>query len=251
MKSKVTKTILVAWALTLALASACSPQAATNAPAADANVAGASAAATPTPAPANTPAAEARGKPDNRAGGRPNELFTRMGFDVGAVTNVSANSLTIKARSGDQTVQLATNALIVIPDKTNATASDLKRGDRVLIHNGENKDASANFAMVLPANFSLDSQALGQIESVSANSITLKSKSGSQTITLDAATQYAKFTPTGVMLGAVSDLQNAAGVIVIKDSSAADAKAIAVIALGKAGQAPNAQRDGKGPKPGK
>ncbi|MBI3741747.1 MAG: hypothetical protein HY257_08330, partial [Chloroflexi bacterium] len=231
MKNNLVRAVLLIGSLAIAwMVSACSALPTTSAQSAP--NAAPTAIATATPVANTTPDARANAQPNARGngaqpgkGGKQNEALARLGVEIGAVNQISADSLAIKTRADAQTFALNSNTLYVLPGKAAAQARDFKTGDRVLVKKSDDAANTALLVLQMPANFSPDSLMLAQVDSVASGSLALKTKAGSQTLTTNANTVVVELTAQQAKLGTLSDLTS--GVVVIALGSSKDANATA------------------------
>lgn len=145
----------------------------------------------------------------------------------GAIQNIQGSVLTV-ASAGKKMHSFETNAQtqFIVGGKPNATIDDLNRQDKVLVLSAPDSPGTPRVVIAAPATFTRENVLAGRIESVSDTQLTLKSKNGSKTISLEENTkifgaQLAKTT--------VSELQPNMPVLILGEPDGADSVTARVV----------------------
>ncbi len=190
---------------------------------------------TSTPLPAATPAApQARGKAPNRAQALQGlaALLKGAGLQGGVVTSNDGSALGVKLGKATAQLQVASNAMVVVPAKSNATLSDIAVGDRVIADvTGADPNASATFLLDFPANYTANNLILGAVMPDKSSALNLLTRGGKRAVTTSAATTLINISGDSPALESLSGLQPGNAVLVIGSSSgnAFDAQVVIVL----------------------
>lgn len=181
-------------------------------------------ASAPTSAPAPTeaaPALTATSKAQQQPGNAPNAniqaALKNLGLTAGIVRASDASGIAIRTPKGNAKVRVDSATIIVIPGKTNAKATDIQTGDRVLVKADDPKSI-ASLVMVLPRDYTMDNLVLGAVQSSANGSLTVRTRSGSDQIGTTASTVIVKNNAGQPALGTVSDLKPGNVIAVIGES---------------------------------
>ncbi len=133
----------------------------------------------------------------------------------GTVASVNGSAITVSAANGKtQTLQIGADSRVIRVGVPNASVSDIKPGDKLLVLGAKKDQASLEPRAVIavPGNYAQSNIQLGQVQSASAQSLTLTTKDGAQTVSLDSKVQVFG---QGFQLAQASALGSGASVIVI------------------------------------
>jgi hypothetical protein len=177
--------------------------------------------ALPAPQAATTPAAP-QGKALQRANAAQvlQALLRGSGLTGGVVTSNDGSTLGLKLGKATQQLQVASNAIVVVPNKSNATVSDIRVGDRVV---ADRTDAATNapaaFLLAIPAGYAVDNVMLGAVMPSKSGATSLRTPRGPRDVTTSASTMVVNVSGAQPMLASLSDLKPAMAVLVIGDGS--------------------------------
>ncbi len=199
--------------------------------------------ATDTPVPTMTPlptlqAAATPAAPQGKAPNRANAaqalqaLLKSTGLTGGVVASNDGSTLSLKFGKATQQLQVASDAIIVLPDKSSAVLSDIQTGDRVVANVASaTTNAPATFVLDVPANYTANNLVLGAVMPNKGGTLNLRTPRGARSVTTSASTTVVNISGNSPVVGSVSDLQPANAVLVIGQSSgsAFDAQVIVIL----------------------
>ncbi len=205
----------------------------------------AAATSTPVPAPTQTPlptpqAATTPAAPQGKVPLRANAvqalqaLLRGSGLTGGVVASNDGSTLGLKLGKATQQLQVASDAIVVVPDKSNATVSDIRVGDRVI---ADRTDAATNapaaFLLAIPAGYAVDNLMLGAVMPSKSGATSLRTPRGPRDVTTSASTIVVNVSGAQPMLASLSDLKPATAVLVIGDGSRAAFNAQVIVIVNK------------------
>jgi hypothetical protein len=189
---------------------------------------------TDTPTPAPTPTAQAQGKAPNRAPAAQGlaALLRGAGLRGGVVASNDGRALGFTLGKTTAQIRVAPSAIIVVPDKPNATLSDIAVGDRVIVDvTGTGATAVAALVLDLPAHYTANNLRLGAVISNQGGTVNLRTARGTQAVTTSAATRVINLSGAQPAVEALGDLQPANAVLVIGQGSAGSFDAQVIVVL--------------------
>ncbi len=193
---------------------------------------------TPTPAPTN-PAPSARA-PQRQGVTRAQALqgfaalLKRSGLTGGVVTSNDGSALGVKLGKTSAQLQVASNAIVVVPGVSNATVSSVQVGDRVVAAINAGATGAASFLLDFPASYKVSNLALAAVQSNNGGTLTLRvARGGTRKVTTDASTLVVNINGGQPALGSVGDLTQGNAVLGIGDNSGGAFKAQVIVVLSK------------------
>ena len=172
---------------------------------------------TDAPTPVATPDASSRPQPGNAPNANFQNALKNLGLTAGVVRASDESGIAIRTPKGNATVRVDSATIIVIPGKTDAKATDIQTGDRVLVKADDSKSI-ASMVMVLPRDYTMDNLVLGAVQSSANGSLTVRTRSGSDQIRTTASTIVVKSNAGQPALGTVSDLKPGNVIAVVGES---------------------------------
>jgi hypothetical protein len=210
---------------------------------------------TPTPAPTAVTTPQARDRtPNGDKSGRVLTALRDLGLTGGVVSANSGRALSLNLGKASQQIQVGTNTIVVIPDKSNPRVSDIRVGDRVIADvPGGDANATATLLLDFPAGYTADNVLTGAVQSSKGGAVALRTRKGPRSLTTSAATVVVNISQDQPTIDRLGDLQPGNAVLVIGQDSgdAFNAQVIVVIEksvkdLGRGKQSPVSPT----PKPG-
>jgi hypothetical protein len=185
---------------------------------------------TSTPMPTETPTPESTvstpvvpsGNPPRRASAAQalQALLKNSGLQGGIVTVNDGNALGLRLGRTTSQIQVASNAIVVVPGRTNATLSDIAVGDRVIARDSTySTNATASMVLDIPAKYTTSNLMLGAVVANKNGVLTLRARSGTHTVTSTPSTVIVNISGANSTLDGVNDLIPASAVLVIGDES--------------------------------
>ena len=189
---------------------------------------------TPTPEPTN-PAPSARA-PQRQGATRAQvlrgfvALLKRSGLTGGVVTsNDGSSTLGIKLGKNSSQLQVASNAIVVVPGVSGATLSNVQVGDRVV---ASASGGTASFLLDFPANYKVGNLVLAAVQSNNGGTLTLRvARGGTRKATTDASTMVVNLNGGQPALGSVGGLTRGNAVLAIGDNSGGAFNAQVIVVL--------------------
>jgi len=161
-------------------------------------------------------------------------LFKSAGLQGGVVTSISGSTLNVKFGKTTAQWQLASDAIIVVPAKANATVSDIRVGDRVVADvTGADANAPVAFLLDFPAGYTAANVMLGAVRSSKGGTLNLRTPRGARDLTTGASTVIVNVSGDQPVVGSLSDLNPASAVLVIGSSGGNAFSAQAIVLLDK------------------
>ncbi len=196
-------------------------------------------AATQTPAPTATPAPSTAPE-SSRKSGKPGreeaalfQILTRLGWSAGVVAKTSGDEIALRTVKGSpEKIEIGSNTIILVPDRSNPTVSDIHVGDRVAA-NVPRGDATAALVLDVPTTYTRDNLLLGMVQSNSGGTISLRTKGGSESLMTNSTTQVVQVTQNQVTSGTLGDLQSGNMVLVIGQENGDEFNAQVIFVLPK------------------
>jgi hypothetical protein len=192
---------------------------------------------TPTPAPTDpTPSARA---PQRQGVTRAQALqgfaalLKRSGLTGGVVTSNDGSALGVKLGKTSARLQVASNAIVVVPGVSNATVSNVQVGDRMVAAMNGGATGMVSFLLDFPASYKVSNLALAAVQSNNGGTLTLRARGGTRDVITDASTIVVNINGGQPALGSVSDLQPGNAVLVIGDNSGGAFNAQVIVVLSK------------------
>lgn len=201
---------------------------------------------TPTPAPTavTTPQAQGKTPRGDKSGRNLDSVLRALGLTGGVVSANNGSALSLKLGNASQQIQVAPNAIVVIPDKSNPSVSDIHVGDRVIADiPGGDANAAAALLLDFPRGYSADNVLIGAVQSSKGGATSLRTPRGARDVTTSAATMVVNISGAQPALAALSDLTPATAVLVIGDGSRDAFNAQVIVILDK--DARNLLQEGK------
>lgn len=201
--------------------------------------------ATSTPIPTDTPspAPQAAATPNAPQGKAPQRaqaaaglqaLLKASGLQGGVVTANNGDSLALKLGKTTQSFRVASNAIVVVPDKSNAIVSDIQVGDRVIAHvAGSDANAAAAFLLDIPAGYTANNVMLAAVQSNNRGTLTLRARGGARDVTTTESTMVVNIGGDPPALASLSDLRQGVPVLVIGDGSNGSFESQVIVILDK------------------
>lgn len=195
----------------------------------------------PTPVPTGAPQAAATpAAPSSKAPKRANTpqalqtLLQSAGLQGGVVTSNDGSTLSFKFGNATSQIQVAPNAIVVVPTKTNATLSDVAVGDRVIADvTGDSTNAAASLVLDFPTSYTASNVTLGAVLLNQNGALTVRARSGTYSVTTDASTMIVDISGAQTALGTLGDLTPASAVLVIGSRSGNAFNAQVIVRLDK------------------
>ncbi|MDE3090757.1 MAG: hypothetical protein KGJ80_15385 [Chloroflexota bacterium] len=185
----------------------------------------------PTPAATSAPAPQGNGNLRARAIQGSANLLKGAGLNGGGVvTSNSGSTLGVTLGKASRQIQVASNAIVIVPGKANATVSDIQVGDRVIADVNNN---SASFVLDVPAGYTAKNLALAAVQSNQGRTLRLRTRAGTRDVTTSAATMVVNISGSQPALGSLADLKLGAAVLVIGNGSSASFDAQVIVLLDK------------------
>lgn len=197
--------------------------------------------ATDTPAPtlapqtATTPVAP-QGKAPQRAQAAQGlqNLLKGLGLEGGVVTSNNGGTLGLRLGKAAAQVQVAPDAIVVVPGETAATLTDIRVGDRVIVDvTGNGMNAAASFLLDIPANYTAANVILGAVMPNKSGALNLRTLRGARSVTTSASTLIVNISGSQPALGSIDDLKPGSAVVVIGSSSGSAFDAQVIVLLDK------------------
>ena len=142
-----------------------------------------------TVSPTSAPTTAATAAPQTQSG---NGLRAQAAGTFGVVSAVNGSQITLAgARGASRTVTIGAQTRVIIAGQPNATASDIKAGDRLLVigqRNGTN-GLQPRAVIDAPAGYNQTNIRTGQIQSVSGTTLMLTTAQGPVTVEIDGNTR--------------------------------------------------------------
>jgi hypothetical protein len=158
-------------------------------------------------------------------------LLKGSGLQGGVVTSNSGSTLGLKIGRAAAKIQVAPNAIVVVPGKTAATLTDVQVGDRVIADvTASDTSAPASFLLDIPANYAAGNVMLGAVMPKRGGSLNLRTRTGARAVTTSTSTQIVNISGSQPTLGTIDDLKPGSAVVTI-GSSSGNAFAAQVIVL--------------------
>ncbi len=160
-------------------------------------------------------------------------LLKRSGLTGGVVTsNDGSSALGVKLGKTSAQLQVASNAIIVVPGVSNATLPNVQVGDRVVAAMNGGATGTASFLLDFPASYKVGNLALAAVQSNNGGTLTLRvARGGTRKVTTDASTMVVNLNGGQPALGSVGDLTRGNAVLVIGDSSGGAFNAQVIVVL--------------------
>ncbi len=188
---------------------------------------------TDTPTPAPTAAQKNPGKPNPTrppAAQIPGAL-RNLGLEGGVVTANTGTQLSLRLGKTQEQLQVAPNAVVIIPGISNAKVSDVQVGDRIIANVPQ---TAANTAVTLmldfPKGYTADNVALGLVQSNTNGTLQVKARKGDEQVTTDDST-FVGMLQDRPKAGTVQDIKRGNAVLVIgqPDGNTLSAQVVLVI----------------------
>lgn len=161
-------------------------------------------------------------------------LLKRSGLTGGVVASNDGSALGVKLGKTSAQLQVASNAIVVVPGVSNATLSNVQVGDRVVAAMTGGATGTAAFLLDFPASYKVTNLALAAVQSNNGGTLTLRvARGGTRKVTTDASTMVVNLNGGQPALGSVSDLTQGNAVLVIGDSSGGAFNAQVIVVLSK------------------
>lgn len=173
---------------------------------------------TDVPTPVATPDAQGRLQPGNAPNANIQAALKNLGLTAGIVRASDASGIAIRTPKGNTKMRVDSATIIVIPGKTNAKATDIQTGDRVLVKADDPKSI-VSMVLVLPRDYTMDNLVLGAVQSSANGSLTVRTRGGSaDQISTTTSTVVIKSDSGKPVLGTVSDLKAGNAIAVIGEN---------------------------------
>jgi len=188
-------------------------------------------ASTPTPAPST----DAQGNaPKNARQQILTALLKATGLEAGVVGANNNGTLNVRMGKGPAEIQTNASTIVVVPGMSNAKASNINKGDRVLVEfpNGDSTKPAA-FVMALPNDLTTDNVRLGAVIANQRAGTSVRTLRGTENLTTDSSTIVVNLNSGQPSLGSVSDLQTGNAVAVVGNSNDSSFAAQVIVILGK------------------
>lgn len=189
----------------------------------------------PTPQAAATPAAPPGNAPKRaNAAQALQALLISSGLTGGVVASNDGNTLGLKFGKTSEQLQIASNAIVIVPGVSNATMSDIHVGDRVIADlAGGATNAPAVFLLDVPAGYTADNLMLGAVMPSKGGALNLRTPRGARSVTTSGSTAVVTISGDQPAVGSPGDLQPANAVLVIGQGSGSAFNAQVIVVLGK------------------
>ncbi len=161
-------------------------------------------------------------------------LLKRSGLTGGVVASNDGSALGVKLGKTSAQLQVASNAIVVVPGVSNATLSNVQVGDRVVAAMNGGATGTAAFLLDFPASYKVSNLALAAVQSNSGGTLTLRvARGGTRDVTTDASTVVVNLNGGQPALGSVGDLTQGNAVLVIGADSGGAFNAEVIVVLSK------------------
>lgn len=161
-------------------------------------------------------------------------LLKNSGLQGGIVTLNDGSGLGLRLGRTTRQIQVSSDAIVVVPGRTNATLSDIAVGDRVIARDStDSTNATASMVLDIPAKYTTSNLMLGAVVANKNGVLTLRARGGTHTVTTTATTDIVNISGAQPTLGGVNDLIPASAVLVIGNESGNILSAQVIVFLDK------------------
>jgi hypothetical protein len=147
------------------------------------------------------------------------EALKGTGWMGGTVVNVNGNSIELRSVQNASTINVLSSAIVVVPNKPNATVADIQRGDRLIVDTVSDTDRTVQLVLDFPGSYKSENLMMAVVQAAKGNTLTMRDRTSARQTNATASTVVVNMTGDAPNLGSLADLKTGAVVLAMGASN--------------------------------